>query len=699
MTKLVEFSKRGAVGIITVNNPPVNALSPGVPQGIMECISQGEGDPAVKIFVLMGGGTTFIAGADIREFGKPPKPGVATLQDLLPVLEESTKPVVAAVHGTALGGGLEVALACHFRCGVQDARFGLPEVNLGLLPGGGGTQRLPRLIGVESALDLMLSGAHLAADKALKLGVIDEIIEGDLLEAAVAYAEREVTQGGAIRVISRMTATLKAESAAEYFADVRKMLVKKARGLLAPFLIVDCVEAAVNLPFIEGRVKERELFMQCMESTQSKSLRHVFFAEREAAKIPDVPKETTLHPVVLAGVIGAGTMGGGIAMNFANAGIPVRLVERSQELLDKGLDIIAKNYANSVKKGSLSQETMNRRMAFISGSTTYDALVDVDVVVEAAFEEMGVKEEIFQTLDRICKPKAILATNTSTLDINRIAEVTNRPESVIGLHFFSPANVMRLLEIVRAEKTSKEVIATSMKLSKTIKKLGVLVGVCDGFVGNRMLAKYTREAHFLIEEGALPQQVDKVLYDFGFPMGPFAMGDLAGLDIGWAIRKRRAATRPSDERYSTVADQVCELGRFGQKTGAGFYSYEDGSRTPIPDSIVEEIIVKTSAKAGIERREISEQEIIERCLYQLINEGAKILEEGIALRASDIDLIYINGYGFPAYCGGPMFWADTVGLQNVHSAMIKYAKLHGDYWKPAPLIERLVAENKGFRDL
>jgi len=699
MSDLVNYSKRGAVGVITVNNPPVNALSVGVPQGIIECIRQGESDPTVKVFVLMGGGTTFIAGADIREFGKPKQPGVPTLQDLLPVLEGSVKPVVAAVHGTALGGGLEVALACHFRCGAKDAKFGLPEVKLGLLPGGGGTQRLPRLIGVEPALDLILNGTHVNSAKALQLGIIDEILDGDLHESAIYYAERLVSQGASVRLVSRLTATLSVANVQYYFDEARKNLSKKARGLLAPFLIVECVEAAVNLPFKEGSVKERELFMRCMESTQSKALRHVFFAEREAAKIPDVPKDTPLIQINLAGVIGAGTMGGGIAMNFANAGIPVRIVDRAQDLVDKGLAIIAKNYANSVKKGSLAQDEMDNRLSLISGSTSYDVFSDVDVVVEAAFEDMAVKEEIFQTLNRICKPTAILATNTSTLDINKIANATKRPESVIGLHFFSPANVMRLLEIVRAEKTSKEVIATSMKLSKTIKKLGVLVGVCDGFVGNRMLAKYTREAHFVMEEGALPQQIDRVMFDFGMPMGPFAMGDMAGMDIGWAIRKRRAATRAKDERYSTVADQICELGRFGQKTGAGFYRYEEGSRTPMPDPIVDEIIIKTSEKNGITRRVISDQEILERCLYPLINEGAKILDEGIALRASDIDLIYINGYGFPVYRGGPMFYADTIGLKNIYDSMCRYAEIHGDYWKPATLLKRLVEQGKSFRDL
>jgi 3-hydroxyacyl-CoA dehydrogenase len=436
-----------------------------------------------------------------------------------------------------------------------------------------------------------------------------------------------------------------------------------------------------------------------VESRQSKALRHVFFAEREAGKIPDIPKDTPTRTIKSAGVIGAGTMGGGIAMNFANAGIPVRLIERSQELLDKGLGVIGKNYANTVKKGGLSQAEMDKRMRLIVGSTSYDVLGDVDVVVEAAFEEMGVKREIFQTLDRTCKAGAILATNTSTLDVNEIAAVTGRPEDVIGLHFFSPANVMRLLEVVRGAKSSKETVATSMKLAKSLNKLGVLVGVCDGFVGNRMVAKYTREAHFLLEEGALPQQVDRALYDFGLAMGPFAMGDLAGLDIGWAIRKRRAATRPKDERYSTVADQICELGRFGQKTGAGFYRYEEGNRTPIPDPVVEEIIVKTSGKMGIERREISDQEIIERCIYPLVNEGAKILEEGMALRASDIDLIYINGYGFPAHRGGPMFYAETVGLSRVYESMCRYAEIHGDYWKPAPLLKRLVEQGKGFGDL
>lgn len=699
MTSLIDYAKLGAIGIITVNNPPVNALSTGVPQGIMESLEKGLSDPAVKAFILKGGGNTFIAGADIREFGKPKQPGVPTLFELLPMLEGSSKPVIAAVHGAALGGGLEVALACHFRCAAPEAKLGLPEVRLGLLPGGGGTQRLPRLIGVEPALDLILSGEHISAARALSLGVIDEVLNGEFLSAVLDFANRVVSEGRPPRVISRMTAVLNPASPPDYFNGVRKSLEKKARGYLAPFLIVDCVEAAVKLPFGEGRTKERELFKQCVESRQSKALRHVFFAEREAGKIPDVPKDTPTKTIKSAGVIGAGTMGGGIAMNFANAGIPVQLIERSQELLDKGLEVIWKNYANSVKKGGLSQSEMDKRMGLIVGSTSYDALGDVDVAVEAAFEEMGVKREIFQALDRTCKAGAILATNTSTLDVNEIAAVTGRPEDVIGLHFFSPANVMRLLEVVRGAKSSKETVATSMKLAKTLNKLGVLVGVCDGFVGNRMVAKYTREAHFLLEEGTLPQQVDRALYDFGMAMGPFAMGDLAGLDIGWAIRKRRAATRPKDERYSTIADQICELGRFGQKTGAGFYRYEEGSRTPVPDPVVEEIICKTSAKSGVERRQISDEEIIERCIYPLVNEGARILEEGMALRASDIDLIYINGYGFPAHHGGPMFYAETAGLPKVYESMSRYAEVHGDYWKPAPLLKRLVEQGKGFGDL
>lgn len=699
MSSLVDYSKQGSIGVITVNNPPVNALSTGVPRGIMECLEQGCADSDVKAFILMGGGTTFIAGADIREFGKPKQPGEPTLHDLLPVLEACSKPVIAAIHGTALGGGLEVALACHFRCAVPDAKLGLPEVNLGLLPGGGGTQRLPRLIGVEPALDLMLTGKHLAANKALGLGIVDDVLAGELLAASVAFAGKVVAENRPLRKLSELTAKVAAGDPGEFFAAQRKGLEKKSRGYLAPFLIVDCVEAAVNLPFAEGQKKERELFLQCVESPQSKALRYVFFAERQAGKIPGIDKETPVLPIKKAGVVGAGTMGGGIAMNFANVGIPVVMVERSQEFLDKGLAIIRKNYANTVKKGRLSEAEMEKRMALITGVTSYDALQDADVVVEAAFEEMGVKKEIFHTLDKVCKPGAILASNTSTLDIDAIAAATSRPESVIGLHFFSPANVMRLLEIVKGEKTSNEVIASSMALAKTIKKLGVLVGNCDGFVGNRMLAKYTREAHFLIEEGALPQQVDRVLNEFGLPMGPFAMGDMAGLDIGWAIRKRRAATRPKDERYSTVADKICELGRFGQKTGAGFYRYEEGSRVPIPDPVVEQIIVETSRENGIKRRELTDQEIIERCFYPLVNEGANILEEGIALRASDIDLVYLNGYGFPAFRGGPMFYAESVGLKQVVEVMKRYAEVHGDYWKPAPLLERLAEQGKGFSDL
>ncbi len=696
---MVEYSTQDGIGIISVNNPPVNALSIGVPQGIIESLEKGNADPEVKAFVLMGAGSTFIAGADIREFGKPKPPGALTLHDLLPKLEASKKPVIAAVHGTALGGGLEVTLACHFRVSVPSAKFGLPEVKLGLLPGGGGTQRLPRLIGVENALDIMISGDHIPAQKAEKLGIVDEVIGDDLLGGSLDFAKKVIEEGRSLRVISEMNASLKADNPTEFFDGVRKGLAKKARGFLSPFLIVDCVEAAVKLPFPEGSARERELFMQCVQSPQSKALRHVFFAERQASKIPDVPKDTPVKPIKLAGVVGAGTMGGGIAMNFANAGIPVLLVEKSAEFLEKGIGTIEKNYANTVKKGRLSQPEMDKRMGLIRGTVGYDDLKDVDIVIEAVFEDMDVKKEVFGTLDRICKPGAILATNTSTLDVNKIASFTSRPESVIGLHFFSPANVMRLLEIVRGEHSSKETIATSMQLARTLKKLGVLVGVCDGFVGNRMLAQYGREASFLLEEGALPQQVDRVLYEFGLPMGPFTMSDMAGLDIGWAIRKRRAGIRPKDERYSPIADKICEMGRFGQKTGAGYYRYEKGDRTPIPDPEIESLIIKTSEELGIERRDISDQEILERCIYPLINEGAKILEEGIALRASDIDLVYINGYGFPVYRGGPMFYADQVGLKNIYESMLRYEEVHGKNWTPAPLLKRLAEEGKGFGDL
>ncbi|MDP2626621.1 MAG: 3-hydroxyacyl-CoA dehydrogenase NAD-binding domain-containing protein [Candidatus Rokubacteria bacterium] len=696
MASPVEYQRRGSVGVITINNPPVNALSVAVRQGIADGLAQAAADAQAKAVVIIGGGRTFIAGADIREFGKPLQP--PDLNEVIRRIEQSPKPVVAALHGTALGGGLEVALGCHYRCAVAAAQVGFPEVKLGLLPGAGGTQRLPRVAGVEAALKMITSGNPIPAAQAAALGLVDEVVPGDLLDGAVAYAERLVAEARPLRKISEMQDKV-AGVAPAVFDESRKGLARSARGFEAPQRCVDAVQAAATLPFAEGLKRERELFAGLMQGTQSKAQIHVFFSEREVTKIPDVPKETPVKPIRSAAVIGAGTMGGGIAMNFANAGIPVRVLEMSQEALDRGLAVVRKNYAATVEKGRLSQKDMDTRMSLISSTLSYDEIGSADIVVEAVFEEMDVKKTVFGILDKAARADAILATNTSTLDIDAIAGATSRPGQVIGTHFFSPANVMRLLEIVRGARTSKETIATAMELARKIRKVGVLVGNCDGFAGNRMLHGYIREAEFLLAEGALPQQVDKVIYDFGLPMGPFTMGDLAGLDVGWRIRKGKAATRPKHLRYSPIGDRICELGRFGQKTGAGWYRYEKGSRNPVPDPDIEALIITTSKEQGIERRQISDEEILKRCMYALINEGAKIIEEGIAIRSSDIDVIYIYGYGFPVYRGGPMFYADTVGLGPVYDDICAFHKTHGDFWQPAPLLERLAREGKRFRDL
>ncbi|PWT75094.1 MAG: 3-hydroxyacyl-CoA dehydrogenase [Proteobacteria bacterium] len=697
MSDIVTYTVQGHLGVITLNNPPVNALSvsKGVLQRVLDAIKEGEHDPAVRAFVIHGAGRAFSGGADISEFGRPYPVGLATLPVLANYMDTVTKPIVAAIHGFALGGGLELALACHFRCAVSGTQLGLPEVKLGILPGAHGTQRLPRVVGAERGLEMIVSGEPVNAEKALELGLIDELVKGDIAQAGVTFANRVVREGREMKRTSSGAAKV-AEPAEAFFAAARQRMAKEYRGYPAPVAIVECIEAAVTLPFAKGVQRERELFEKLRNTTESKALRHLFFAERTVSKIPDIPEDESTLEIKTAALIGAGTMGGGIAMNFANAGIPVKVLEVNPEALEKGLAVVRKNYAATVSKGRLSQPDMDKRMALFQGTTNYNDLKSADIVIEAVFEDMPVKKQVFEKLDQICKPGAILATNTSTLDVNEIAAVTKRPESVLGLHFFSPANVMKLLEIVRAEKTSKTVLAMAMKLAKQIKKVGVVAGVCDGFIGNRMLHGYFREAGFLLEEGALPQQVDKVIEDFGFAMGPFRVGDLAGLDVGWYIRKRQAATRPAHLRYSKVADQICELGRFGQKTGAGWYRYEAGNRTPIPDPKVEELIVKAAKEAGIQRRQVSDQEILERCMYALINEGAKILEEGIALRASDIDIVYIYGYGFPRYRGGPMFYADTVGLDKVYESVQRFHREHGEFWKPSALLEKLAREGGKF---
>ena len=694
MSDTVSFSKQGAIGLIKVNNPPVNALNQSVRAGLKACVEQGLADDSVKAMVLICEGRTFIAGADITEFAKGM--GEPGLVPVIGNMETASKPIVAAIHGTALGGGLEVALGCHYRVALASAKVGLPEVHLGLLPGAGGTQRLPRLVGAQAALELIVGGGHVPAAKALELGIVDEIVEDDLEAAGIAYAEKLLADGTGPRAIRDITPEA---AGPEVFDNFEKSIARKQRGFLAPFHIIKSIRAAFELPFDEGMAREEALFMELMRSSESASQRHIFFAEREVAKVPGLAKDTVKRDINCGAVVGAGTMGGGIAMNFANAGIPVKLLEMKQDFLDKGMALIRKNYENTAKKGRISMADVEKRMALIEPTLSYDDINDVDIVIEAVFENMDVKKEVFKKLDSVCRPGAILATNTSTLDVDEIAGVTGRPQDVIGMHFFSPANVMRLLENVRGEKTADDVIATVMSFSKRIGKIGAMVGVCDGFVGNRMLHQRTRESAYLVEEGASPEQVDKVLFDFGFPMGAFTMADMAGLDVGYKVREERRKAGKVEKRDSVWIDKIVEMGRHGQKTNAGVYKYEDG-RTPIPDPIVKALIADCAKEAGIEQRAISDQEILERCLYPMINEGAKILEEGIAARPLDIDIIWINGYGFPGYKGGPMFWADQIGLQNIVDAYAKYAKQFGDhYWQPAPLLAKLAKEGKGFYDL
>ena len=689
ITESVDLDRRGHVAVLTVNNPPVNALSRHVRHGLHDGLKQAAADAGVHAVVITCAGRTFIAGADITEFGKPP--AEPSLHAVLDLIEGCPKPVVAAIHGTALGGGLEVSLACHYRVGVKAARFGLPEVKLGLLPGAGGTQRLPRVVGAPKALQMIVSGDPIGADEALAHGLIDEIVEGDLAAAGVAFADKVLREKRPLRKIRDLGDKIAAaRGKPEIFAEFRKSVARQTRGFRAPENCIKAVEAAVTLPFDEGLKRERELFLELLDSPESKAQRYFFFAEREAAKIPDVPADTPAREIRKAAVIGAGTMGGGIAMNFANAGIPVTVVEVAPDALDRGLGIVRRNYEATASRGRITPADVEKRMALIQGTTDWNAVADADIVIEAVFEEMPIKKEVFARLDAIAKPDAVLATNTSTLDVNEIASSTRRPESVIGTHFFSPANVMRLLENVRGARSSKTTVATAMAVGRRIGKVPVLVGVCYGFVGNRMLHQRGLQAEKLILEGALPHQVDKVLTDFGFPMGPFAMGDLAGLDVGWRIRKGRGVKSP-------VADRICELGRFGQKTGAGYFRYDKGDRTPIPDPDVEKIITEVAAEQSIVRRHIGDEEIRERLLYPMVNEGAKILEEKIAIRASDIDVIWVYGYGWPVYRGGPMFWADAIGLRALRDRMLAFKKQTGDaFWTPAPLLDRLADAGNGF---
>jgi 3-hydroxyacyl-CoA dehydrogenase len=686
---VVNLTVEGDIAVLCVNSPPVNALSQSVREGITQGMKQAVASDAAKAIVLICEGKTFIAGADITEFGKPPQ--APSLLDVENSIENSSKPVIAALHGTALGGGLEVALCCHYRVAVPSAKCGFPEVHLGLLPGAGGTQRLPRIVGPQASLEMVTSGKHVDAKWAQSTGLIDELVpEGELRAAAIAFAKRVLTEKRPLRKVRNLNdKVVAARSKPELFAGFRKANARKFRGFLAPEYNIRCIEAAVNLPFEEGLALEQKLFVELMTGAQSAAQRHVFFAERQVWKIPDVPDDTPTIPVKKVGIIGAGTMGGGIAMNFANIGLPVTIVETKQDALERGLGVIRKNYERSARGGRFTMEDVDKRMGLLQGTLDMQALADCDLVIEAVFENMAVKKDVFGKLDRIVRQGAILATNTSGLDINEIATTVQRPEVVIGLHFFSPANVMRLLEVVRAQKTSKPVIATAMQLAKKIGKIAALVGVCPGFVGNRILYARQEQAMAMLLEGAMPWDIDKVIYEFGLPMGPFAMSDLAGLDIGW--NKETTSS-------STIREVLCEKDRRGQKTSAGFYDYDE-QRNAKPSPVTEQIVRDFAARSGNMQRRISEEEILERCVYAQINEGAKILEEGIAIRPSDIDIVWINGYGWPAYRGGPMFYADTVGINNVVAKLKEYGARMGAGFTISPLLEKLAAEGRRFQDL
>ncbi|MBV9996412.1 MAG: enoyl-CoA hydratase/isomerase family protein [Caulobacteraceae bacterium] len=686
---VTDYTLEGDVGVVTLNSPPVNALSAPVRDGLFHGMAAASADPKAKAVVIICEGRTFIAGADIAGFGGAPQG--ASLSDVQSAFENSQKPVIAAIHGTALGGGLETALACHYRVAVPSAKCGLPEVNLGLLPGAGGTQRLPRISGVEKALEMVTSGRHAPAQECLEMGLIDELVpEGQLREGAVAFARKVVAEGRPLKKVRDMNdKMLAARGHPEIFEAFRKANARKFRGFMAPEYNIRCIEAAVNQPFDEGLATERALFNEVMASSESAAQRYAFFAERAANKIPDVPDETPAIPVKKVAVVGAGTMGGGIAMNFANVGVPVTLVEAKPEALERGLKVIRSNYERTAARGGLTNAQVEERMALLKGSLSFDDLKDADLVIEAVFEQLDLKKDVFRKLDAAAKPGAILASNTSYLDLNDIASVTSRPESVIGLHFFSPANVMKLVEEVRGAKTSKPVINTCMKLAKKIGKIGVLVGVCHGFVANRVMSVRSREANALIAEGAMPWDIDKALYDFGFPMGPFQMGDVVGLEVTWD---------KANSKGETVRDVLCEMGRFGQKTGGGFYDYDE-NRNGRPSPVTEKIAHDLMARKGVQPRAFSAEEIVERCLYPVVNEGAKTLEEGIAIRASDIDVICENGYAWPVYKGGPMWWGERVGLGKVLAKMNALEAEKGELYKPSALLERLAAEGKGFQSL
>ena len=694
---LVRYEVSDDVAVITVDNPPVNALSPGVPGGIIDGLRQANSDSSISAVVLIGEGRGFIAGADIRYFSKPWPEGEPRLGGVIEGIETSSKPVVAAIHGHALGGGLELAMCCHYRVIVPQARVGQPEVKLGIPPGAGGTQRLPRLAGVKAALDMIVSGDPVIAQESVSLGICDQLVEKDLLEGALEFASK-VGQAGGPHQLARDRKVVVEDR--ELFEAKRKQIERRARGMRTPYACIECVEAAVELPFDEGLAREREIFEVCVASDESKAMRHVFFAERAAGKIPGVKKSIEPSQFGSAGVVGAGTMGGGITMNFANAGVPVTVVEQDAALLEKGLSIIQKNYATTVAKGRLSQEKMDARLALITGSTMLDDLADADIVIEAIYEEMPAKKELFGRLDECLKATAVLTSNTSYLDVNEIAEsIPKRIGNVLGTHFFSPANVMRLLEVVRTDTVDETVLMGVLNLGRKMGKLPIVSGVCHGFIGNRMLEGYFGEAAIMVEEGAEPEHIDRVMCEFGMAMGPLAVSDLAGLDIGWAKRKAAGNGVASDIPGSFVPNRLCEMGRYGQKTNRGYYLYEKGSRVPVPDPEVKDLAEQAARKFGIGPRDFDDREILERCMYPLINIGATILEEGIALRASDIDLVYLNGYGFPVWRGGPMHWAGVIGLDVVADGVRQYSKKSDlCHWKLSRVLEKLADSGKSFED-
>jgi 3-hydroxyacyl-CoA dehydrogenase len=691
------FEKRGDIGIIWINNPPVNAISVGVREAMIDGVAKLNADAEIKVGVLACEGRTFMAGADITEFGKPPlSPG---LHEAINAIENSPKPIVAAIHGTAFGGGLESALACHYRVAIATAQVGLPEVKLGILPGAGGTQRLPRLIGIEAALNIIVSGDPVPATQAAKVGVIDQIVAGDLLEGAIAFAKDLIAKKAPARKIRDINIDA-SKLPAGYFDEARKRIAKEKKNLFSPQRIVDTLEAAATLPFDQGLKRERELFMQCQQNPQAKALQHVFFAERKAANIPNLDKSVKAREIKTVGIIGAGTMGGGIAMNFLNVGIPVTMLEVKQDALERGVSVIRKNYENTASKGKLTLEQVEQRMGILKPTLSYADLGTCDLIIEAVFETMAIKKDVFGTLDKVAKQGAILASNTSYLSIDEIATATSRPQDVVGMHFFSPANVMKLCEIVRGEKTAQDVLMTAIDVTKRIKKVGVVCGNRDGFIGNRMLGGYGYQASLCVLEGAMPEQVDAVIRNFGMPMGPLQMSDLAGLDIGYKSRKDRDPST-FDARVSRSADLLVEMGRLGQKTQAGYYDYAPGDRTPRPSPIVAEVLVKATKELGIEPRKISDEEILERVMLALMNVGCDVLAENVAYRSSDIDIVYLYGYGFPAYRGGPMFWAENeVGLKVALEKLKKYSAQTGGKWlKVSPLLEKLVAEGKGFASI